>query len=193
MAKMKKDEATLLKSLMIELDDSTVLLATQQYHTEPRESDGKPDREKSRYIWIARVMAKDDVQSMAKWCWADENRLNRWRWPNSDSFWPFYVLAGGDDNRAAATWLLNKLKKIMTWEDGIKQIYGWKKETKSHPVGEYVKKAMYVHDSYKADNGDILDLTDKEALLKHIGQNLVHDGVKDIVKYANEHSPKETA
>lgn len=193
MAKMKKDEATMLKSLMVELDDNNVLLVTHQYHTEPRESDGKPDREKSRYIWISRVMAKDDVKKLAAWCWADENRLGRWKWPSLDKAWPFYICTTGDDCKAAGSWLLTKLNKIVSWKDGIKQIYGWKKETKGHPVGEYSKKAMYVHEGYTADNGDVVDLTDREALLKHIGQNLVHAGVKDIVKYANEHPPKEIA
>lgn len=194
MAKMKKDEATMLKSLMVELDDNTVLLVTQQYHTEPRESDGKPDREKSRYIWISRVMTKDEVNAWAKWCWADENRLGRWKWPGTENAWPFYLLVNKDgDCRAASSWLMTKLKKLMAWKDGIMQIYGWKKETKSHPIGEYQKKAMYVHEGYTADNGDIVDLTDREALLKHIGQNLVHAGVKDIAKYATEHPPKEIA
>lgn len=96
MAKMKKDEATLLKSLMVELDDNTVLLVTHQYHTEPRESDGKPDREKSRYIWISRVMTKDEVNAWAKWCWADENRLGRWKWPGTENTWPFYLLVNKD-------------------------------------------------------------------------------------------------
>ena len=194
MAKMKKDEATLLKSLMVELDDKTVLLVTHQYHTEPRESDGKPDRDKSRYIWISRVMTKDEVQRIAKWCWEDEHRLNKWKWPGAENAWPFYLLAGnGDDCRSISGWLLTKLKKIVSWKDGVKQIYGWKKETKSHPVGEYCKKAMYVYDSYKADNGDIIDIDDKESLLKHVGQNLIRPGVKDIVKYATEHPPKEIA
>lgn len=194
MAKMKKDEATLLKSLMVELDDNTVLLVTHQYHTEPRESDGKPDRDKSRYVWISRVMAKDEVNAWAKWCWDDEHRLGRWTWPGTEQKWPFHLLVNKDgDCRSVSSWLMTKLKKLMPWEDGIKQIYGWKPKTKSHPTAEYIKKAMYVHDSYTADNGDVLDLDDKEALLKHIGQNLIRLGVKDIVKYASEHPPKEIA
>lgn len=188
MAKMHKDEITVLKSLMIEIDTDNLMLVTMQYHVEPRE-DGKVDRSKSKYRWLARVMPKTEVKDIIKFCWADENRLNRWKWPNDT--WPYYIYAGESDNRTIGSWLATKLNKIQKWEDGVKQLYGWKKKTPSHPVAEYVKKAMYVHSGYTADNGDTVDLTDKDALLKHIGQNLFHPQVKDIVKYANENPPKD--
>lgn len=169
MAKMLKDEMSVIKSVMVEIDPDTVVLVTDQYHTEKNDL-GKVDRSKSEYRWLARVMTKAEVKKMIDWCYADENRLNRWRWPNDKS--KFYVAPADSQNSKVGNWLENKLKKIRTWDYGMKVFKGWETQTAKRQEG-YNPAAAYVVDGYVADNGDIVSITDREALLKHVGQNLL--------------------
>ena len=180
MAKMRKDEIAVLKAFMVELDPKTVMLVTYQYHSELGDN-GKCDRSKTLYRWLSRVMTKEEVQNTIEWCWKDENRLNRFRWPNDKL--PYYFAAEYSENNCVAGFFATKLKKLISWEDGVKQMMGYKisrnKKKKPSPRNP---KLSYAILGYTADNGDIVNLNDREALLKHVGQNLYH---------ANKPDPKD--
>jgi hypothetical protein len=166
---MLKDESSLLKSMMIRIDDNHILLVTQQYHTELNDQ-GKTDRSKSKYRWLARVFTDDSLKDLIKTMYDDANRLNRFRWPNDPD--PWYICVGNDSTNAiGANWLSMKLKKLRTWEDGLKFLDGWQTETKKREAG-YNLAAKYETEDYLMENGEKISLKDKDALLKCVDQNL---------------------
>ena len=166
---MLKDEVSVLKSVMVQLDSETAVLVSLQYHVEPGEN-GKTDRSKSKYRWLARVFKLADLKSKIEWCYRDENRLNRFKWPDDPD--PWYICAGGDsENRRIGDWLATKLKKIQTWENGLKTLDGWETKTKKRQAG-YNASAKYDTDDYLDPAGNKVSLKDKDELLKHVGQNL---------------------
>ena len=169
MAKMLKDEMQVIKSIMVEVDPNTVLLLTQQYHTEEGDN-GKVDRSKSQYRWMGRIMEKDEVTKTIQWCLDDQNRLARWRWPN-DKLSYYICINNGSECSNAGHWLLTKLHKLRPWDIGLKYFKGWKPQTKAKPEA-YNTNWGYAVDNYVCDNGDVICLTDREAVLKHVGQNV---------------------
>ena len=171
MAKMLKDEIQVIKAVMMELDNDNVVLVTQQYHTETNPETNKVDRAKSLYRWVARPMTKDSLKKMIAGYLDDANRLNRGKWPD-DKLDFFLCIGNGSENWRIGNFFQNKLKKLRTWEYGQKVINGWEAKTANRDEG-YNPSAKYVIEGYVADNGDKISLTDKDALLKHIGENLI--------------------
>lgn len=168
---MLKDEATILKSIAIKLSDDVAVLVTKQYHTEENPATGKIDRSKSKYRWMARVFKIEDLSEKIKWMLKDENRLTKFKWPNDP--WPYYVSAIYPEHYKIAAWLMSKLKKLKDWDEGQKILAGWKNATKTHKVADYNKNAAYDVDGYVDEAGNIVSLTNKDELLKRVGQNLV--------------------
>lgn len=166
---MLNDEIAVLKSLMIKLTDDTAMLVAYQYHVEHDEN-SKVDRSKSKYRWIARVFKLEDLSNKIKWMFDDKNRLSKFKWP--DDPLPYYTTCKYPENGTIAKWLATKLKKIKSWEDGQKILVGWKNKTKKHAEG-YNDKAKYQIDGYLDEAGNSVSLTDKEALLKNVGKNLI--------------------
>lgn len=171
---MLNDEVAILKAQSIEIDENTILIVTQQYHTE-KNAQGKTDRAKSKYRWLARVFTKDDLKKTIDFYYSDAQRLQKSRWPNDPD--PWYLCCGNDCSGAVVgKFFENKLKKTRSWEDGQKFLAGWQTQT-ANRVGAYNAGAVYPIENFKAENGDIVSLADKKALLAHVGQNLYHDHV----------------
>lgn len=166
---MPKNEIAVVKSLLISLDANTSVLVTYQYHTESNEF-GKVDRSKSKYRWMARVFKNEDLVKKINWMREDANRLSKFVWPNDP--WPWNVSAGYPEHWKIADWLTSKLKKIKTWEEGQKFLAGWETKTK-HRAERYNANAKYEVDGYLDEAGKPVSLTDKDALLKRVGQNLI--------------------
>ena len=170
---MLKDEVTVLKSVMMNLDSELKMLVTYQYHVEadPLDPAGKKkDRSKSKYRYLARIFKTDDLINKINELREDSNRLSRFKWP--DDPWPWYVCAGYSDNWKVADWLATKLKKVKSWEDGQKILSGWKSGTKTRLEG-INEKAKYEIDGYQDDAGNLVSLTDLESLKKLVGKNLI--------------------
>lgn len=165
---MLPDEISLLKSVMVEVEPGTALLVTMQYHTEPN-SLGKTDRSKSKYRWMARVFKIEDLKKKIDWLYEDANRLNRFKWPNDP--WPYFICANDSENGRIADWLSVKLKKLRSWEDGQKILKGWETQTAKRAAG-YNLAAKYETEDYLDESGNKVSLTDKDALLARVGQNL---------------------
>lgn len=174
---MLKDEITVVKSLIISLNDDNdtnmmdgdAILVTRQYHTEPNEF-GKVDRSKSKYRWMARVFKVKDLVAKINWMREDANRLNKFKWP--DDPWPWHVCSGYPEHWKIADWLTTKLKKIRTWEEGQMFLKGWETKTKHRDAG-YNDNAKYDVDGYLDKDGNSVSLTDRNALRARIGQNLI--------------------
>lgn len=175
MARMLKDEMAVTKGIMIDLGNDNILFVVQRYHTERNEDTGKVDRSKSLYSWVARVTTRQEILDKISWCMDDKNRLNRFKFKNDP--YPYYLAVGNSsDNAAFANFLTNKLKKMDSWEDGMKRLNGWETQTANRQAG-YNANAKWMVKGYKADNGDMVDLDDHESVLKCIGQNLFADQV----------------
>lgn len=166
---MLNDEIAVLKSLMIKLNDDVAMIVSLQYHSERNEY-SKVDHGKSRYRWLARVFKIDDMVKTIKVLKEDSNRLNKFKWPKDP--WPYYTCAGYPENWKIAEWFAIKLKKMHSWEDGIKFLDGWQTKTKKR-AGGYKESAKYETEGYLDEDGKLVSIKDKDALLKHIGQNLI--------------------
>lgn len=170
---MLKDEITVVKSVMMNLDTDTAMLVTYQYHVEADPSDPagkKKDRSKSKYRYLARVFKTDDLVKKINELHDEKNRLNKFKWP--DDTWPWYICAGYSDNWKVADWLATKLKNIKTWEEGQKILSGWQSGTKTRLAG-INEKAKYEVDGYLDNDGNQVSLTDLDTLKKLVGKNLM--------------------
>ena len=58
---MLNDETTILKGIMMQLNEEAAVLVTLQYHTEKNEF-SKVDRSKSKYRWFARIFKIEDLK-----------------------------------------------------------------------------------------------------------------------------------
>lgn len=166
---MLNDEIEILKSLMIQLNDETAVLVTKQYHVECNDH-SKIDRSKSMYRWMARVFKIEDLKSKIKWMMDDANRNVKFKWPNDK--WPWYVKAKYPENYYVAEWLACKLKKMKSWDDGQKFLAGYQTKTKKR-AAQFNKNAAYAIDGYLDEAGNTISLSDKNALLACVGQNLM--------------------
>jgi len=163
---MKPDEMQILKAVSIKLSDDVLLIATAQYHTEKNPDTGKNDRSKSRYRWLARVYDIHALKAEIQEMFSDAHRLEEWKWPNDPS-WPGKMYTKDSKKYDGARWLNLRVNKAVEWEDGLRVFAG-----ERYLDGKVNLGASYETEGYKADNGDIISLKDREALLKHVGQNL---------------------
>ena len=177
---MKKDEMEIMRAACLELDPETVFVVTYQYHTEkdPDDPEGKRNlRAASRYRTLGMIARKTDLEALALDANRMENRLRPWKWPNDPS-WAGCVLYMKDSSMAGfANWLRLKLKKAIPWEDGIRLLAGYKKDTRkgSPTFGKYCifnANAVYDLKGYETASGEKIDLDDREALLRHVGENV---------------------
>lgn len=171
MAKMLKDEIQVIKAVLMEVDNDTVALVTEQYHTEEDPSTGKTDRSKSMYRWVARSWKKDDYNNMVRHLLDDSRRLERGHWPD-DSLDYFLCVGNGSENSRIASFFGQKMKKLRTWEYGQKVLQGWQNKTAKRDEG-YNPGSKYVVDGYAAPDGTVYSITDKDTFLKNIGVNLI--------------------
>ena len=171
---MNNDIMSILKAGTIKIDDETVMIVSEQYHVEAGSNGKKYESSKSVYRFVARVEKLEDIKARIAWCLDEKNRLAKATWPNDD--FPWNIAVGTDSsNYGLGNWLFTKIRptKMMDWETGQKFLKGWKKQTANTP--EHVNpKAAYQIENYKSESGDLVSLDNKEALLKHIGQNLVY-------------------
>lgn len=173
---LKSDEMGILKGTAVKLDDNTVLLVTMQYHTERDPATSKLDRSKSRYRWLARVDTEANFRAMIADMKQDANRLNPWKWPNDPS-WEGSIVYTDSGNLVGSRWYTMKLKKMVDWETGLKIFNGFKPNLEAKGQDPYNAKAKYDTEAYVATDGTTVNLTDKDALLAHVGQNLVKEQV----------------
>lgn len=168
---MKPDEMQILKAASIKLNDDTIFILTQQYHTEQVRDEftgkTKTDRTKSKYQMRGYITKIDDLKNMIKTMMQDANRLEKWYWPGDKDF----TLG---DNYFGASFLSCKLKKALPWEIGSLQLQGHVIRKKK-PTGDVNLNAVYKTDDYICDNGDVISALDKDALLAHVGQTIRAD------------------
>lgn len=167
---MLKDEMEMLKAVSMKVDDNHIMIATEQYHTE-KTDDGKRNSKKSMYRWFAKVLSIDDWNAKLEDMFSDEKRLEKYKIPN-DTLDYCLVCNKSSTNYSVASWLETKIKKALPWNEGLERLKGFKKKTDKREAG-YNKIAAYDVVGYTAENGDVIDITDADALLKHVGQNLV--------------------
>ena len=160
----------------MKVDDSTVLLVTLQYHTEKSE-DNHRIKDRSFYRWFAKAMSVEDWQKRIDYLLDDANRLEKYKIPNDTSGMFLSCKNNASEypdvsNYAFGSWIERRFKKPLSWEDGQKQMQGFKKKTDKRPEGINAN-AVYETTGYVAENGDTVDLTSKESVLSHLNQNLV--------------------
>ena len=174
MAKMLKDEMTVVKATSMELADDIVMVVSEQYHTEAGDT-GKIDRSKSFYKWVATIEKKEDLKKKIAWYLDDSRRLDRGQFLDASlkpKFPYMFCVGNGSENFRIGEWFANKLKKVKPWEHGQKVLNGWESKTGKRDEG-YNAGAKYVTEGYVCDNGDVVSLLDKDALLKHVGEVIV--------------------
>lgn len=170
---MLEDEMCVLKSMVFSIDDENAVFVSYQYHSEPKDTGIGNDLSKSRRRWYALVAKKSQLKSIAASLWdAGDARA---KMPLDTSKW--FVCFG--NNKPATSLYLGehmylKLKKMFSWEDGMKMLDGWQSKT-SHRKATFNSNAKWADSGYKAPDGEEVSLRDKAALLKHAGQPLVLD------------------
>jgi len=176
MAIIKSDEMCLLKAASIKLADDIGLIYTLQYHTE------KGDRSKSKYRWLGRVVKISELKNEVIEFKKPENRMNPWMWWN-DPTWTGKILSKDSTLGAAADFFRMKLKKMQSWEDGLKTLNGYnKKKSLEEKVEVYEDVKMYDTEDVNVEGGGTVSLKDREALLKLVNKNLYKDVVKKSKK-----------
>ena len=167
---MLKDEVQMLKATPIRVDDSHIMLVTLQYHTE-KTDDNRRAKGKSFYRWFAKTMSDKDWEARIDYLMDDVRRLEKYKIPNDPSGL-YLCCKNGVTNYETGDWLGMKINKAMSWEDGMQHLKGFKKAAAKRAEG-INPNAVYDTNGYVAENGDIVDLTDKEDVLKHVNQNLI--------------------
>lgn len=181
---MKTNEIEIMKSVSVEIDPDTILVATYQYHTEPLVDENgqtvygptgnaKSDRSKSYYCWKAKIWNKADLKAEIAALKSDARRLDPWMWLPTDRFVTLYDR--DSTNGGHANWLSNKLKKAKPWEEGLEILKGFKKRTPKNPEPRYNKAAAFDLDGYTAEDGSTVDISDRDSLLRFVGQTLVKE------------------
>jgi hypothetical protein len=170
----------IMRSTSVELDPETVLVVTYQYHTEkdPDDPDGHRNlRSASRYRTLGFVLKKDEIEKQIYERNLLENRLAPWKWPQDPS-WQGEILYMKDASNAAfSNWLRLRMKKLLKWEDGLNVLRGYKKDTDrgSKTFGKYcvfTPNAVYDLEGYMTSSGETVRLDDREALIRHAGENV---------------------
>ena len=156
---MKQDEIEIMRAMSAYLDKDTIFVLTYQYHTEKDQTEPsgqKNDRSKSRYRMLGRIMKKADMEEAVYRMHSDENALKPWIWPDDPS-WNGRILYMYDSNQKAfSNWLARFAKSTPESE----------KYVRLNPNSAYIVKG------YTCSDGDVIDITDRETLLKKVGQNV---------------------
>ena len=168
MSTMKKDEMSILKSIMIRLDendtDPVLMLVAHRYHTE-RGDNGKIDKAKSEYQFIMKAMKQSDWQKVIDLAHG-QTMLEQFTWENDK--WHLFVNKDST-NYAVGRWIYNKSQKQVDWDTGLKCLGGWKKATAKKVENVSIKDA-YLTDEYVTPSGEKISITNKEAVLKHLNE-----------------------
>lgn len=153
--------------ISVKLDDDTIAMVGLLYHTADKKEN--PD-DTSWYMYEGRTAKIKDLEAEIAAMKSLEHRLDPWRWP--DPRWPedwFMGYDDGDNNMKGQRFLTMKLKKALSWEayldlvlNGVKTLGNGTK--KAYPSGRYETKA------YTDQDGQIFDITDKDALLARVGK-----------------------
>ena len=186
MSMMKPDEMQIVKCVSMKVSDNIALLVTWQYHTEKTDQ-GKVDRDKSTYRWLARVEKIEDIKKRIADMKSDAKRLEPWTWPDDPS-WKGKIFTKDSTNAVGASWLETKLKKLEDWESGLKHLNGFKK-----CLNDYKPSAKYELEGYLDPDGNEVSLTDREALLKLVGKNLYKPVLKKERKGKSASKTEEVA
>lgn len=180
---MKQNEIEILRALSTKLDDETLFVITYQYHTTKDPSDPKGRktlRGESRYRMLGRVERISDLEAKMAELRRDQARLSPWRWPDDPS-WDGEILYSKDaTNAGRANWIRLKIAKAVPWESALAAMRGFRRDTdrKSPTFRQYVVRAPgseYDVEGYRCTNGDVVNIDDREALLAHVGQNVVKE------------------
>lgn len=180
---MKPNEMEILRAVSTKLDKDTLFVITYQYHTEkdPDDPEGKRTlKSASRYRMLGRIERISDLEARMIELRSDENRLDPWKWPDDPSWDGDILYAKDASNAARSNWIRLKLNKAISWENATALMQGFKKDTDktSKTFGQYVIRnpsVAYDTKGYTCTNGDVIDIDDKEALLAHVGQNVVKE------------------
>ena len=168
MSTMKKDEMSVVKSVMIRLtedsNDPVLMLVAHRYHTE-RGDNGKIDKSKSEYQFIMKAMKASEWQVLIDHSHGDK-MLEPFEWENDK--WHLFVNKDST-NYAVGRWIYNKSQKQVDWETGLKLLSGWKKTTAKR-VENVSAKDAYMTDDYVTPSGEKISIIDKEVVLKHVGE-----------------------
>lgn len=180
---MKQDEIEILRAMSTKLDPETLFVITYQYHTtkDPNDPKGRKTlRGESRYRMLGRIEKIKDLEAKMAELRRDQARLSPWKWPDDPS-WDGNILYAKDaTNAGRSNWIRLKLNKAIPWESAQALMRGFKKDTdkKSKTFGKYVVRtpgSEYDVKGYTCTNGDVIDISDREALLAHVGQNVVKE------------------
>lgn len=163
---LKPDEIQILKAVNMMLDDEKCLLVTYQYHTELDPKTSKVDHEKSFYRYLARVSTIAKLKEEASDLFTDEKRLLEWHWP-SDPLPGYKMWSEGSTNYRGSRWLTCRVNKVVDWEKGQEILKGWSKRKDT-----YSPKDKYETEGYTSEDGTTVSLTDKDTLMKLVGQTL---------------------
>lgn len=167
---MLPNEIEMLKSVPMYIDDKHIMIVSEQYHAE-KTPDGRRNKDKSMYRWFAKIKTVEAWNAYIKDLFSDEKRLEKHIIPNDTCGYDLCVNKS-TTNGAIADWLTTKIKKVLSWEDGQKKLKGWKNKTSCHDEC-YDPNIAYDTDGYIAENGDTVDLTNKDVLLNYVDQNLI--------------------
>ena len=166
---MKNDELVNLKSLAVRLDEGKLMIVCLQYHAE-RLPDGRFNKEKSMYRWIARVTTDEAVSKCIDELYKDENTNVPFKWPDDPD--EYYLSCKYSRGYDIASWLETKMKKIKPWDEALKVFAGFKPKTKTCKEG-YNEKSKFKTEGYKTPDGQVVSITDREEMLKRVGQNMI--------------------
>ena len=143
----------ILKSLSVKLSDSVTFILTYMYYTD------RMNKDNNQYRYEGIVVNNEDFRGTIRKMEASPNLPWKWGFSIPEEFTMYYH---SDTNREGARFLNARLEKSLDDFD------------------EFLKKAnenvvkRYPLSGYVSQNGDAVDITDKEALMKMVGQSLAH-------------------
>lgn len=160
MSNMKADEMYILKAVSTQLSDDKLFILTLQYHVE------KGDRSKSRYRWLGAVYTTEQLEKMIATLRSDAHALEPWKWPDDPS-WDGKIYYTDNTNARYARWLRTKQSKAVDFETFTKICNGWNHKTDAYNAG-----AKYETEGYTTSSGETISVLDKDALLRHVNENI---------------------
>lgn len=183
MANINSNEISLMKGVCCKLNDEVCLTLGFFAHTE------KQARDKAEYFYFGRVDKIADLEAESNNMTSGDNAIKTWSWPNMEKY-NAVVYDNNNTQRAGGNWYKNKLKKIVSYEQFVKILDGWKESKKA-----YNTNAKYVSTDYTVSDGTkIVDLkTAKDDLIKLVGKTISHYMIKSKHQAKTaESTPKTT-